>query len=286
MLFKSFKFKLTILIPMELPVFFPNVKPKSTKDLIIRILTEERSLTNQKIFNQMRRKFSASVTYQAVRQALTELASENVLEKKEKEYSLSIEWINSLDRFSSLLKKKFIEKKSIIIIDENTKEITLNSLNEMGHFILYSFKEQFFDLNNENDLYMMVHHLWFPFFDEKKRQALRDFFSTNNNYMYSSNNGVIDKLFSLFYKKYGKVKLGVKFDDFFDIIIQGDCITKIYMPKKLRERMDKAYSAKNLLNFRIIDEFSEMTYSNYPIRIIITRDKSMAEEMKYKIRKK
>jgi hypothetical protein len=268
---------------MEHPVFFPNIKTKSTKDLIIRLLTQEKSLSNQVIFNNIKKQFGVSVTYQAVRQALTELKEAGVLEKSGKEYSLSTAWINSLYDYSSLLKEKYVDKAEIKIVDKNTKEIHLNSLNEMGQFILYSFKEHFFDLESKNDLYMLIHHLWFPFIKKEKREALKSFFSKNNNYVYVANKSFLDRILLLFYKRYGKVSLGIKFDDFFDVIIQGDCVAKIYMPKELRERMNKFYKTKNFLSFKVIDEFSDMNFEKYPIEIIITRDKEMAAEIKSRV---
>jgi len=269
---------------MEWPVFFPNVKTKSTKDLVIRLLTEQKQLTNQQLFLAIKRKFGVSVTYQAVRQALLELTEVRVLEKNSKFYSLSINWIENLHAYSKLLKKKYIDKRDIKIVDENTREVVLNSLNEMAHFILYSFKEQFFDIKNENDLYIYQHNLWFPFFSEKKRQKLREFFSVNKNLILVANKGLVNRVFATFYRRYGTVKLGVKLDQFFDMIIQGDCVARIYMPKELRERMNKVYRSKNPFNFKIIDEFSSHTYHEYPIKIIITRDKQMAQDIKKVLR--
>ena len=87
----------------------------------------------------------------------------------------------------------------------------------------------------------------------------------------------------MFYRKYGKVILNIKYDEFFDIIIQGNCIAKIYLPKELRERMDKLYRFRNL-NFAVIDELSDMTFADYQIRVLITRDKEMVQEIKEKLR--
>jgi hypothetical protein len=126
---------------------------------------------------------------------------------------------------------------------------------------------------------MFVQHLWFPFFHKKKRDLLSDFFSKNNNFIYVRNSSFLDKLLVVFYKKYSKVIFRTKFDEFFDIIIQGDCIAKVYMPKELRKRMDKLYRFRSL-SFNIIDELSDITFANYPIKIIITRDKEMVQDLK------
>ncbi len=268
---------------MALSFFLPHLKKRSTKDHIIEILTEEKALTNQIIYNRLRKKYGISKSYQTIRQALVELTEVGVLEKKKKEYSISIQWIKTSEEFITFLRKKYIDKKEVKIINKDTKELTLKSLYELGHFVLYGFKEHFFDMEQENDLYMFVHHLWFPFLDKNKRDLLKNFFSKNKNTIYVKNSYFLDKILAMFYRKYGKVTLNVKFDEFFDIIIQGNCIAKIYLPKELRERMDKLYRFRSL-NFTVIDELSDMTFANYQIRILITRDKEMVQEIKEKLK--
>ncbi len=264
---------------MDWPVYFPQIKSKSTKDLIIRILTEKSNLTNQSI-HQAIKKNGITVSYQAVRQALTELTAAKVLVKNQKQYLLSREWIQNIYDFSSFLKKRFLDKTEIKIVDKNTKEIELTSLYDLGHFILHSFKEHFFDQNNENDLFMFVHNLWFPFLDHRKRLLLKDFFSVNKNTIIAANKGLANRVFSVFYKRYGIVKLGVTLDQFSDIIVQGNCVVKIYMARNLRLHMNKLYRSKNPFNFRILDDFAEMTYAKHKIKIIITRDKDVANDLK------
>jgi hypothetical protein len=264
---------------MDIPVFFPNLKKGSTKDCIIQLLTINDSLTNQKIFHLLKKNYRISRSYQTVRQALLELVVGGVLQKNGKDYNISVHWINTLDKYINLLKKKFIENKEIKIIDENTKEIQLNSLYDLGHFILYSFKNHFFDLNEENDLFVFVQHLWIPFADNRKTNMLQNFFSSNNNTVYVANSSFMDKLLYQFYRQYCKVKFNVKFDNFFDFIIQGDCIAKIYFPKELRIRMNKAYSIKSL-NFNLYNELTSFTNEDYSIKIHIARDKEMVREIK------
>ena len=264
---------------MELPIFFPNLKQGSTKDCIIRILTMTESLTNQKIFNSLKREYRISRSYQTIRQALIELVESGVLTKQSKYYSISIEWIKSTEKYIQLLKTKYVDKKDIKLIDKNTKEIHMKSLHDLGHFILYSFRDHFFDTVNENRLYMYVQHLWIPFADGNKRNMLREFFSRTNNFVYVANSSFGDKLLANFYNKYCKLKFNIKLDKFFDFIIQGDCIAKVYLPNKLRKRMDNVYSLKNL-NFKFLKEIEDLTYSEYPIKIIINRDKNICNEIK------
>jgi hypothetical protein len=55
------------------------------------------------------------------------------------------------------------------------------------------------------------------------------------------------------------------------------------MPKELRERMDKLYSFTNM-SFAVIDELTNITFANYPIKIFVMRDKEMVQEIKEKLK--
>jgi len=270
---------------MDIPTFFPNLKQGATKDLIIKILSLEKSLTNQQIYLRLKKEFAKSISYQSTRQALVELMEAGVLTKEKRDYSISRQWILSLEQYSKFLKKKFIEKKEIKVIDHKTKEISLHSLNEMAYFMLYSFKDHFFDMNKDNDLYLVIRHLWFPFVHKKNRDSLREFFAKTKNHIYTTRKSFLDIVLERFYRSFGKVKLGIKLNDDFETLIQGDCVAKIHMPSELKDRLDKLYKAKGLLSFRVIDEFTELIYAEYSIKIIIIRDKKIAEDLKQELQK-
>lgn len=54
------------------------------------------------------------------------------------------------------------------------------------------------------------------------------------------------------------------------------------MPNELKEELDKLYASKNPFRMKIMDRFSDISYSEHPIKIIITHDQKMAEEIKKK----
>jgi hypothetical protein len=266
---------------MEWPVFFPNVKKRSTKDLILRLLTGERSLTNQQIFNRIKKHYGISIAYQSVRQALVELAKTGVLAKDGRDYHISTTWIHSLHEYSTLLHKKYVVKQEIRIVDEQTKEIKIHSMYELGHFVLYGLREHFF---GEGELYLLHRHLWTVFFNKEKRRVLAEFFAQQKNSFFVAKKSVGDRLFAAYYRRFGKVKLGKSFDEFFDYVIQGDCVAKIHMPEELRHRMDKLYAMRNPFSIKTIDEYSALHYDDYPITVIITRDQGLANDLRKKIR--
>jgi hypothetical protein len=204
-----------------------------------------------------------------------------VLAKDGRDYHISTTWIHSLHEYSTLLHKKYVVKQEIRIVDEQTKEIKIHSMYELGHFVLYGLREHFF---GEGELYLLHRHLWTVFFNKEKRRVLAEFFAQQKNSFFVAKKSVGDRLFAAYYRRFGKVKLGKSFDEFFDYVIQGDCVAKIHMPEELRHRMDKLYAMRNPFSIKTIDEYSALHYDDYPITVIITRDQGLANDLRKKIR--
>jgi len=95
-----------------------------------------------------------------------------------------------------------------------------------------------------------------------------------------ANKGLANRVFAVFYRHYGVVKLGIKLDEFCDIIVQGGCIVKLYMPRGLRMQMNRLYKCRNPFNFQVLDEYAEMTYAKHKIKVVITRDADIADDLK------
>jgi len=85
-------------------------KDKSTKDTIIEILSSEWPLSLNKIYNRTKKKYGISVTYQATHKAVNELVAGGALKKENREYQLSVDWINKIERFGKKLREDYLKK--------------------------------------------------------------------------------------------------------------------------------------------------------------------------------
>ena len=81
-------------------------KDKSTKKIIIDILSSEWPLSLSKIYYKIKKKYGLGITYQAVHKAINELTGERILKKEKKEYQLSIDWINKIENFGKKLNRR------------------------------------------------------------------------------------------------------------------------------------------------------------------------------------
>lgn len=87
---------------------------KKLKNLIITLLSLRYPLSIKKIYNQLKKQFALSITYQAVFKAIKELEKNKIITNEDNEYSLSVDWLNKIDKFSDEVRQKYIKENKII----------------------------------------------------------------------------------------------------------------------------------------------------------------------------
>ncbi len=84
------------------------------KDKVITLLSLQHPLSAKQVFNRLKQNFDLSVTYQAVHKALKEMVVSQVLVQKEKEYEISLSWLNKINDFSEHTKREYLSIHSKI----------------------------------------------------------------------------------------------------------------------------------------------------------------------------
>lgn len=161
---------------MTFEIFNFSVKPESTKDMIIMILSEEFPLTLPKIKNILQKKYQKTISYQGIYKELNLMIEKKIIIKEEKSYLLNKEWILNLNKYSEHLYLTYSNQVKYSITDilklkNEADSLTLkfNSLYEMDKFfinLLYIFNE-YFDKNEP--IFMHYKNNTWPFlynFDE------------------------------------------------------------------------------------------------------------------------
>src|SRR3989344_3946839 len=90
---------------------------RTAKDLVISALIYNHPATLAKLTNTITKKFNASVTFQGVRKAATQLTENGVVTKTGKEYALSKDWILKLRSFVEELHESYFTEKTAITKD-------------------------------------------------------------------------------------------------------------------------------------------------------------------------
>lgn len=92
-------------------------KDKSTKDLVIDILSKEWPLTSKKIYNKIRKEYGKSITYQAVFKVIDKLSKEGILNKENQEYALNLAWLHELNERMTKIEKNYLQEQKLPLIE-------------------------------------------------------------------------------------------------------------------------------------------------------------------------
>jgi hypothetical protein len=252
-------------------------KEKSTKGIIIRCLAGYAELSILQLQHILRKEFSRQVTYQAIRQALLELMRDDVVVKEKNVFRISHAFILDIKDTVDLFERS--SKKKMRIIDNQTSQIRLKNLHELGNFVLFGLDQNYFDNRERKELYLRLNHLWIPFSDIQRRDRLVKIFTENKTEVMVKNNSMADRILAKWYRQFGKVTLGTKFAAG-ECIIHGDCVVQIFMDEELAKKMDKVYSLKGIIRFDLFRQISAMTYDEHPIDLVITRNPKIAQKMR------
>jgi hypothetical protein len=264
-------------------LFLVGNKEQSTKSCIILGLAAHCELSITQIHSLLKREFSRKVSYQAIRQALTELMKTGVLVKKGKLYAVNSQWVVDLKDVVDTLDRA-TRKRQVCVVDKETTQVTLKNLYELGHFILFGLDQKYFDFSKKGELYLALRHLWIPFADAYRRERLVSIFQENKTGVIVQGKSAGDKMLSHWYKKYGQIRLGVvSFSS--EYIVHGDSVVQIFMDEKLKKKMDDVYSLRGLIRQDLYRQVSDMTYEPYRIQLIITRNSEIAQHITQQIQK-
>ncbi len=80
---------------------------RKVKDAVVGVLSQDWPLSLKQIYFTILRRYSMTVSQQAVYKALKQLVENKVLVKKERKYALSIDWIRSLKELGIRLEEEY-----------------------------------------------------------------------------------------------------------------------------------------------------------------------------------
>lgn len=265
-------------------LFLASGHDTSTKGLMVKALTAHGPLTIMQLQQVLRREFQKKISYQAIRQALCELHAKVVIEKQGKYYTLSKQWVEELRNMVVLLEHSLRRQKDIRILDKSTTQINLTNLDELGHFILYSLEQKYFNVEQGDEIFMQLAHLWIPFANPEKRRRLEQLMKQSTIHVAVKSKSAGDLVLSYWYKRFVDVHLGMKFMSSCDYIVHEDTVVQIYLSQALRKKMNIVYSLKGLVSLKLLDQLAAMTFTEYGIPIIITKNREIADQIRQNIR--
>jgi hypothetical protein len=275
---------------MALNIFIPEVdKPVSTKDAVITILTTEWPLNLRNIYYKIKKHYGYKSTYQSVFKAVKELVDKKVLIENEKNYEINIDWIKGLQTFTDIVETNYYAKERLQSLSglkeskiyEDIIILNFETIFDAEKYLYYFIKKELFKKKNSR-ICFRINNEWRPIYYLRAEYNYYNRMIKRGHefYFLCSGSSYLELLSKRFYNNIGiKYKIvKEKFPN--DLIVFEDYFIEIFIPEKLRQKMNSCLKSKNILG--LLKEVLEYK-SDIPIRIIINKDAGLAKEIKHQI---
>ncbi len=268
------------------------MKEKSTRDLVIEILSKDWPLSPKSIYNRVKKQNLKQITYQAVFKVIKKMLEEAILDKNDGKYSLDLAWINQSKEFFDQIESTYTKGSSDRVPFINA---------HMHDYVKYSF-----DTLQDLAIFVVKYFLDFPN-PKKKPIALRlftvytqigqpssnikkiiKFARKNDFYVICKHKTLYDRFMAKAYKKIDKkmnFALGVDCSDEVDYFVIGDYVARIFFPPNSKKRINRfRKESKSLYTFNLKDLLHNMyKKTSIPTTIIIERDPEIAKRVRESI---
>ncbi|MFH1589703.1 MAG: hypothetical protein ABIB43_04015 [archaeon] len=271
---------------MSFHILIPEIdsKPKNVKDAIILSLTLEGTQTAKKVYNQIKKQFSISVTYQAVFKAINELVEAKVLTKKDKEYEINIGWVKQVQSFTDIVETNHFAKKKLKFIgglkeSKNAGDISIlnfETVFDAEKYLYYFIKTELLK-KKDDKIFFKIRNEWRPLFYYRTEynHYKRILEKGHKVIMKCKGNSKLEKEASEIYKKIGVNYEFIKEDVPVDIIAFLDYYIQLVIPNDVKKKITKYLNENN--KFKLLQDALSLKSD---IKIIITKDANIAEEVK------
>lgn len=267
------------------------MKDKSTKDIIIEILSEEWPLSARIVWNKMKKDYLKNNSYQACYKVIQKMLKDEIIIKKENKYSLNESWIKKSKDHFNILDKNYRNKRI---------EKVPYSKSHIKDYVKYSFKtlkglgnylaNYFFKFPNPDKKPIIFN--WYGVYSifgipKEDLNTVKEAINKNKGYILCESHTFYDKFMIKLYSSFTKrlyTKLKIKCTEGCDYLIIGDYLARIYFSPKIIEISDKIkkdmrYFLNSEFNIILNTMHEEFDPPNY---IIIEKNPEIAEKIRNK----
>ena len=255
-------------------------KPAGTKDLVVQILCQYWPLSVKELSNRVKRLSLHPVSYQAVHKALGELLESRILEKSENGHSLSLNWIDSNQKFFSGLHASY---SNDFIKSIEGKTLEFDTLYAADKFFIQSLQKFLLFLPKRPVLCLHWNHMWLPLFLSKEDyKGIKDLSKVTTSYSLIKGCDPIDKWCeSVWFEQGMKVKLGASIASTFDLIILDDFVFEVFYSPPIKQKLDEIYNKTRSIKELDVDGFFHSVFEKKTrILIKVFKDPLLAEELR------
>lgn len=266
-------------------------KQKKAKDLIISVLAMKHPLSSKKIYNEVKRRYGYSVTYQAIHKTILQLLEQGVIVKEDMEYFINMQWIDELTNFVERMKESYGKQKKYPfgIIDmqtsENMQMITFSNFLAAEIFNLRLHDKYCSNPKNKEPFCAHIQHIKRPIFQSGGAyERLKIFKKTGmNKYVLVKGNSSIDRWCVDFYQGVFNYKLDMDVAKEHETYIMGDTIAQLYIPSEISKKIDSIFNNTKIIgDVKVPEVYNHIYEKKCKVQLLIYKNQEIAEQLRQK----
>lgn len=275
---------------IELSIPQPGETSKQAKDLVFTILSKEKSLSLIQLYNEIKKNYNVSITYQAIRKAVDLMVEQQILLKQGKQYSLSKKWVLELKSFFDDLSVSFDSSKPVhsfssSLVRENYASYTFNSLFDLDIFWGNTLTYLADNIKNDEEKISMNygHYIWWMVINLGRETQVYENYKKKNikTYFLWFRDLPLNHFFSDIYSKIGHNSLvkeqNVNPEVSFNTV--GDTVIEVHYPKEIINLLNKFFEKHASLKDANMKEITDIVHKPCEIRFILYKNKELAKSI-------
>src|SRR3989338_223966 len=277
---------------MVLNVTLPQLEQqKKAKDLIISILSMKHPLSSKRIYNEIKRRYGYSATYQAIHKSILQLLEQGVLVKEDMEYSINMQWIDEISNFVDRMKENYETQKKYPfgILDmqtsENMQMIIFSDFLGAELFNMKLLDKYCSNLKNKEPFCAHIQHIKRPVFQSGQAFETLKIFKKAKivKYILVRGDTLIDKWCVKFYEGVFNYALGVDVAKDYETYILGDTVTQLYIPQEIAKKIEFIYNNnKSIDDIKVPEIYRDVYEKKCRVQLLIYKNPEIAEQLRQK----
>ena len=269
------------------------MKEKSTRDLVIEILSKDWPLSPKSIYNRVKKQNLKQITYQAVFKVIKKMQEEAILDKNGGKYSIDLSWIAQSKEFFDQIESTYTGGLSdkIPFINAHMHDYVKYSF-DTAHDLAVFLATYYLNYPNPNNepaafrMFTVYTQIGQP---KSNIENISRFAKKNDCYVICRHKTLYDRFMAKAYKKIGKFKfiLGADCSDETDYMVIGDYCARIFFPSDLKKMINKFRDESKHLSVFNLKRLLDIMYkkTSAPTNLIIERDTEIAKQIRESIMK-
>lgn len=260
---------------------FPLLGEQSTtKESVIRILSQEWPLTTKEIYRKISKENNKAISYQAVHKALNQLSDQHILSKQNQAYQLNAHWINQIKNFGQTIDHVYSnESGKLNLPNDFSKPYTIEFKDvsaypvTMGNILISKTLTN----GETKPVYALLQHgLWPLRFNFLDYEVLLRCAKANPVHGVITSNLPFDQWIAEQYITGGftTVKVGIKPKKLEgNFIIHGETVMEVEYPPETLQFIEEIYAKMNSLS-DLFKFYISRKISKHPYKAIVTIQKN------------